>query len=278
MKEEHRRDVRIAEIQTRAADLVDHVQEEFGVSLPDAAAAGTATIPENLDEKEARLEVADLRRSIRSLGAVNELALETYEEEKERLEFLTKQQEDLEKAEETLLETIKEINTTASERFMETFELIRGNFQRIFNSLFGSDAGADLVLEDPNDPLETAIDINARPRGKRPCGISQLSGGEKTLTAIALLFGIYLVKPSPFCILDEVDAPLDDANVERFMGLIREFATDIQFILVTHNKRTMEAADRLYGITMQETGVSRLVGVKFDEAVEIVDHASREAA
>jgi len=278
MKEEHRRDVRIAEIQTRAADLVDHVQEEFGVSLPDAAAAGTATIPENIDEKEARLEVADLRRSIRSLGAVNELALETYEEEKERLEFLTKQQEDLEKAEETLLETIKEINTTASERFMETFELIRGNFQRIFNSLFGSDAGADLVLEDPNDPLETEIDINARPRGKRPCGISQLSGGEKTLTAIALLFGIYLVKPSPFCILDEVDAPLDDANVERFMGLIREFATDIQFILVTHNKRTMEAADRLYGITMQETGVSRLVGVKFDEAVEIVDHASREAA
>ena len=277
MKEKHRRDVRIAEIQTRAADLVDHIQQEFGVSLPDAT-AGSATIPEGLDEKEARLEVADLRRSIRALGAVNELALESYEEEKERLEFLTKQQEDLEKAEETLLETIKEINTTASERFMETFELIRTNFQRIFNSLFGSNAGADLVLEDSNDPLETAIDIKARPRGKRPCGIAQLSGGEKTLTAIALLFGIYLVKPSPFCILDEVDAPLDDSNVERFMGLIREFAADIQFILVTHNKRTMEAADRLYGITMQETGVSRLVGVKFDEAVEIVDHASREAA
>ena len=278
MKEEHRREVRIAEIQTRAADLVEHIHEEFGVRLPEAGAAGAMEMPENLDEREARAEVADLRKSVRSLGAVNELALQTYEEEKERLEFLTEQQVDLEKAEETLLETIKEINTTASERFMETFEHIRANFQRIFNSLFGSEAGADLVLSDPDDPLESAIEITARPRGKRPCGIAQLSGGEKTLTAIALLFGIYLVKPSPFCILDEVDAPLDDANVERFMGLIREFSTETQFILVTHNKRTMEGADRLYGITMQETGVSRLVGVKFDEAVEIVDHASREAA
>ncbi len=276
-KEEHQRDVRIAEIQTRAADLVEHIQEEFGVDLPRAASGGV-DITLDVDEKDARRQITDLRKSIRSLGAVNELALETYEEERERLDFLIQQQEDLENAEEKLMETIAEINTTASDRFMETFELIRTNFQRIFGTLFGSDAGADLILADTNDPLETAIDITARPRGKRPCGIAQLSGGEKTLTAIALLFGIYLVKPSPFCILDEVDAPLDDANVERFMHLIREFSTDTQFILVTHNKRTMEAADRLYGITMQETGVSRLVGVKFDEAVAIVDHAPREAA
>ncbi len=278
MKEEHQRDVRIAEIQTRSNDLVEHIQQEFGVFLPDAVAVGTIEIPDDLDEKDARAEVGDLRRSIRNLGAVNELALEAYDEEKARLDFLSKQQDDLETAEEKLLETIEEINTTASHRFMETFEEIRANFQRIFNNLFGSDAGADLELADPNDPLEGAIEISARPRGKRPTGISQLSGGEKTLTAIALLFGIYLVKPSPFCILDEVDAPLDDANVERFMRLIREFSKNTQFILVTHNKRTMESADRLYGITMQETGVSRLVGVKFDEAARMVDHAPREAA
>ncbi|MEX0601136.1 MAG: AAA family ATPase, partial [Rhodothermales bacterium] len=158
-------------------------------------------------------------------------------------------------------------------------EKIRANFQRIFVDLFGVEAAADLELEDPEDPLETAIEIMARPRGKRPSTISQLSGGEKTLTAIALLFGIYLVKPSPFCILDEVDAPLDDANVERFMRLIRQFSANTQFILVTHNKLTMEAADRLYGITMQEQGVSRLVGVKFDEAIEMTEQpAPREAA
>src|SRR5690606_14630627 len=236
-------------------------------------------IPDDFDERSARSRVGELRQSLRSLGGVNELALEAYEEEKERLDFLMQQQEDLERAERTLLETIREINTTASERFLETFELIRSNFQRIFTDLFGAEAAADLELEDPNDPLESAIEIKARPRGKRPSTISQLSGGEKTLTAIALLFGIYLVKPSPFCILDEVDAPLDGANVERFMRLIRQFAADAQFILVTHNKLTMQAADRLYGITMQEQGVSRLVGVRFDEAVRIVDRqASREAA
>ncbi|MEX1055359.1 MAG: chromosome segregation protein SMC, partial [Rhodothermales bacterium] len=254
LREENQRAVRIAEVQTRAEDLVEHIRQEFSVFLPDAIAAGEILIPEDLDERAARAEVAEMRSEVRSLGAVNELALETYEEEKERLEFLTKQRADLELAEEKLLETIREINTTASKRFFETFEEIRINFQRLFVDLFGNEAAADLVLENPDDPLETAIEINARPRGKRPSTISQLSGGEKTLTAIALLFGIYLVKPSPFCILDEVDAPLDDANVERFMRLIREFSRETQFILVTHNKRTMEGADRLYGITMQEQG------------------------
>lgn len=279
LREENLRNVRLAEVQTRSADLVEHIQEEFSIDLPVAVEQQSIPIPDDFDERSARSRVGELRQSLRSLGGVNELALEAYEEEKERLDFLMQQQEDLERAERTLLETIREINTTASERFLETFELIRSNFQRIFTDLFGAEAAADLELEDPNDPLESAIEIKARPRGKRPSTISQLSGGEKTLTAIALLFGIYLVKPSPFCILDEVDAPLDDANVERFMRLIRQFAADTQFILVTHNKLTMQAADRLYGITMQEQGVSRLVGVRFDEAVRIVDRqASREAA
>jgi chromosome segregation protein len=221
-----------------------------------------------LSEAEAREKVHDLRDRIRSMGPVNALALDEYETEKERFDFLSTQLIDLEKAEVTLLETIQEINTTAAARFDETFQAIRTNFAELFRDLFGGEATADVVLVDESDPLESAIEVFARPRGKRPSVLAQLSGGEKTLTAIALLFAIYLVKPSPFCILDEVDAPLDDANITRFMHLIRKFAESTQFILVTHNKRTMEAADRMYGVTMQEQGVSSLVGVRFEESLE----------
>lgn len=263
---ENQRAVRLAEVQTRRNDLEADLREHEGISLAD----DTIEVAPDFDERAARAEVHELRQQIRALGAVNELALEAYEEENTRYEFLLTQQKDLEEAEGKLLEAIDEINTTASQRFAETYAAIEANFKRIFEHLFGTDAAAHLEMLRPDDPLETPIEIHARPKGKRPSSISQLSGGEKTLTAIALLFAIYLVKPSPFCILDEVDAPLDDANVERFMRLIREFSVDTQFILVTHNKRTMEAADRLYGITMQEQGVSRLVGVKFDEAAELV--------
>ena len=265
IREENQRAVRMAETQTRLNDLIINIREDFDVYLPDVI----VDLAEEFDEAVTREEVQTLRKKIGTLGPVNELALETYEEEKERYEFLSIQREDLKNAESKLQETIYEINTTASERFFETFESIHTNFQRIFTDLFGDQASAFLTLTDPNDPLESPIEIHAKPQGKRPNSISQLSGGEKALTAIALLFAIYLVKPSPFCILDEVDAPLDDANVGRFMGLIRRFAEDTQFILVTHNKRSMEDADRLYGITMQEQGISRLVGVKFEEAVEL---------
>ena len=259
------RAVRLAEVQTRLADLLTNAQQDLGLDLAEA----DVHFEEDFDAGVARAEMEELRQEIRSIGSVNALALEEYEEEQERLDFLTTQQQDLEQAETTLLNTIDEINTTASERFGETYEAVRANFSRIFHDLFDGDATADLQLADPDDPLESAIEIVARPRGKRPSGIAQLSGGEKTLTAIALLFAIYLVKPSPFCILDEVDAPLDDANVDRFMRLIRAFTESTQFILVTHNKRTMELADRLYGITMQEEGVSKLVGVQFGEALEM---------
>jgi chromosome segregation protein len=211
------------------------------------------------------------------MGPINELALEEYAHEQERFDFLSQQLADLTEAERTLLTTIDEINTTASTRFMATFEAIRGNFSALFADLFGNETSAEVILEDPTDPLESAIEVMARPRGKRPSVLAQLSGGEKTLTAIALLFAIYLVKPSPFCILDEVDAPLDDANIGRFMQIIRKFSTSTQFILVTHNKRTMEAADRMYGVTMQEQGVSNLVGVKFEDVRETADSAIPEA-
>jgi chromosome segregation protein len=266
LREENQLAIRETELTTRTEDLVAGIREDFEVDL-------TATrfeIPDGFVEATARTEASELRSKIRGLGPVNALALDSFEEERERLEFMRTQLRDLESAEATLLETITEINTTASERFRTTFEQIRTNFTGLFSRLFGEETTADIVLENPDDLLESAIEIMAKPRGKKPSVLAQLSGGEKTLTAIALLFAIYLVKPSPFCILDEVDAPLDDANVDRFMTLIRSFADTTQFILVTHNKRTMEAADRMYGITMQEQGVSRLVGVKFDEVLEAV--------
>ncbi len=254
-------EIRLTEIGTRMEAVVERVWDEYGVAL------GELDAPDpDFDTEAARAETPKLREQLRGIGAVNELALESYEEEKKRLDFLREQQADLEQAEASLRDTIKEINTTASARFDETFEAVRREFQRLFKELFGENATADIVLLG-DDPLDDAIEIRARPKGKKPSAITQLSGGEKTLTAIALLFAIYLVKPSPFCILDEVDAPLDDSNVERFMSLIRVFSESTQFILVTHNKLTMEAADRMYGVTMQEEGVSKLVGVRFDEVL-----------
>jgi len=162
----------------------------------------------------------------------------------------------------TLTKTIDEINHTAHQKFLETFELISENFKTTFQSLF--DGGeAELKLEAGVDPLEARIEIMAKPAGKKPQSIDLLSAGEKTLTAIALLFAIYLVKPSPFCILDEVDAPLDDNNTDNYVRMIRKFSSDTQFIVITHNKRTMESADTLYGVTMQEQGVSKVVAVRF---------------
>lgn len=237
------------------------IQTEYGVELE--LKHFDDSIPFNREEAEAK--VAALKAKLRSLGAVNELALEEFEEEKKRLEFLTSQRQDLLDAEKQLHDTIDEINTTAQEQFQKTFEQIRQNFISIFRELFNEGDEADLVLEEAEDKLEANIEIIAKPKGKRPQAITLLSGGEKTLTATALLFAIYLVKPSPFCILDEVDAPLDDANIDRFVKLINKFSHDTQFIIVTHNKRTMEACRMLYGVTMEEEGISKLVAVKFDD-------------
>ncbi|NNF03533.1 MAG: AAA family ATPase, partial [Rhodothermales bacterium] len=265
MKEENRLAVQAASIETRLNDLIADIEEDFEIDLT----TYETDVPEDFSRDEAREEIRELRGRIKRLGPVNELALDSFEEEKQRLDFMREQLDDLEKAEKTLVSTIDEINTTASRRFNETFAAIQEHFSKLFADLFGEDAKATVELADPDDPLESAIEIFAKPRGKKPSVLAQLSGGEKTLTAIALLFAIYLVKPSPFCILDEVDAPLDDANINRFMNLIRSFAESTQFILVTHNKKTMEAADRMYGITMQEQGVSKLVGVSFEDESDL---------
>ncbi len=215
------------------------------------------------DPAASRTLIDELRRKIKQLGPVNMEAFSEYHAEKERLDTLVKQRQDLLEAEGQLMQTIETINHTAQKQFMEVFDKIKQNFISIFTSLFES-SEANLELAKDEDPLEANIEILARPTGKKIQHIALLSGGEKTLTAIALLFAIYLVKPSPFCILDEVDAPLDDTNIDKFTKILRDFSKDTQFIVVTHNKRTMEAAQNIFGITMQEAGVSKVVSVKFN--------------
>ncbi len=217
---------------------------------------------EGWDPEEASKRLAESRERFRGLGVVNLLALEEYSKKKERYTFLVQQRLDLTSARTQLLEAIEKINVTASELFRDTFSKVQGHFRDIFKTLFeGGDCELRMVGE---DPLECEIEIAAKPRGKHLQSISLMSGGERALTAIALLFAIYLVKPSPFCLLDEVDAPLDDANVERFLRMLDRFSDKTQFVVITHNKKTMESARCLYGVTMQELGVSKLVSVRFD--------------
>ena len=255
----HDTDIRLAQVSTEASGLKQRVMGEHGVNLD--AYAPAEDVEQSLEEMEADLE--RLRAKVAKLGAVNLLAVEDYKRCRERLEFLTTQRTDLVQARESLLEAIEKINVTASSLFVETFEKVRENFKKTFSTLFkGGEAEISLIGD---DPLEADVDIHARPGGKKFQSLKLLSGGERALTAISLLFAVYLVKPSPFCILDEVDAPLDDVNVEKFVSMIREFSSRTQFIVVTHNKSTMAAANRLYGITMAEPGTSKLVSVSFDE-------------
>jgi chromosome segregation protein len=216
---------------------------------------------EHLDEEQLKRKVEDLRKRIDRMGAINPMAMESYQEMKDRFDFVETQRADLMESKMALLQTIKEMEDFAKTAFLEAFEAVRINFIRVFRSLFAEEDTADLVLTDPNEPLESKIEIIAKPKGKRPLTINQLSGGEKTLTATSLLFALYLLKPAPFCIFDEVDAPLDDTNTDKFNQIIKNFSKDSQFIIVTHNKRTMAMTDVMYGITMREVGVSMVVPV-----------------
>jgi chromosome segregation protein len=258
--EQYDADVRLNEVKIRMESHVRRATEELDIEVPQQPVRPETE--ESLDD--IRQQVQELRRRLTSMGNVNFLALEEHDRENERLQFLTQQLADLTESERTLNVTIAEINETARQKFTSTFEQIRQNFSTLFKMLFSEDDEADLQMieSEDGDPLECTIDITAKPRGKRPHSIEMLSGGEKTLTAIALLFGIYLVKPSPFCILDEVDAPLDDANIDRYLKIIRKFAENTQFMMITHNKKTMEAADTLYGVTMEEPAVSKVVSVQ----------------
>ena len=216
--------------------------------------------------------VNELRQRVESMGPVNLDAINEFEELEQRHNFLETQHGDLVKSKEELLQVIAKINETTKTMFSETFVQVRNNFRQNFKELFGQGSQADLVLQDENDPLETGIDIIAKPPGKKLQTISLLSGGERSMTAVALLFSIYMVKPSPFCVLDELDAPLDETNIGRFLTMLDKFIENSQFIVVTHNKRTMSRADVIYGVTMQEFGVSKPVGVRMtNEKVSLED-------
>lgn len=256
----HATELSLQQAQIEFKRILEKVEEQYPEvdlgNVPDSW-----KLPEDFDELIEKEKARKLSNRLQNLGNVNFLALEEYEKEHERLEFLKGQLLDLSQAEESLQATMDEINQTAQQRFNETFELIRGHFKDLFATLFSGRGEAEIHLG-AGDPLECSIEITAKPPGKRPQSIELLSAGEKTLTAIALLFAIYLVKPSPFCILDEVDAPLDDANIDRYLQLIKSFSQKTQFLMITHNKKTMEAADTLYGVTQEEEGVSKVVSVR----------------
>ncbi len=251
---------RLNELKLQLAGMKERLSVEFKVELDDILdQPRTSETPvEELQSNSDRM-----RKRLENIGEVNPTAIEAYTEMKKRYEFILEQKNDLVSAKESLLQTIQEVEATANQQFLDTFNKVRENFQKVFKALFTEEDTADMILVDPTNLAETGIDIVAKPKGKRPSSITQLSGGEKTLTATALLFAIYLIKPAPFCILDEVDAPLDDANVGKFTQMIKKFSDNSQFIIVTHNKQTMSCVDVIYGVTMQEPGVSKLVPVDF---------------
>ncbi len=251
---------KLNDLKLQLAGMKERLSVEFRVDLEQIL--GEARLSETaLEELQATAE--RMKKRLENLGEVNPTAIEAFTEMKKRYDFIVEQKTDLVTAKDSLLKTIEEVEATANQKFLDTFEQVRMHFQKVFKTLFTEDDQCDLVLEDPNNVAESGIDVVAKPKGKRPSSLTQLSGGERTLTATALLFAIYLIKPAPFCILDEVDAPLDDANVGKFTNMIRQFSENSQFIIVTHNKMTMSTVDVIYGVTMQEPGVSKLVTVDF---------------
>ena len=251
---------KLNELKLHLAGMKERLHVEFRVNLDDILDEERTS---NVSSEELQAKSDRMKKRLENIGEINPTAIEAFTEMKKRFDFIGEQKNDLVTAKESLMQTIQEVETTANQKFLDTFNQVRENFQKVFKALFTEDDTADMVLINPDDLAETGIDIMAKPKGKRPTSITQLSGGEKTLTATALLFAIYLIKPAPFCILDEVDAPLDDANVGKFTQMIRQFSKESQFIIVTHNKMTMASVDVIYGVTMQEPGVSKLVPVDF---------------
>jgi chromosome segregation protein len=280
-------DVELAQKNMSVQNLRERIQQKYHVNLDDVrsecititfADEGAAKVhvmtPEEMaaagastDWNTVAQQIEALQKRLDEIGPVNLVAIEEYEETEQRYQFLTKQNDDLVQARVQLLEVINRINVQTRQMFTETFEKIRDNFRLMFTEVFGG-GKADLILSDLNDVLESGIEILARPPGKQLQSISLLSGGEQTMTAVALLFSIYQVRPSPFCVLDELDAPLDESNINRFVRILQRFIANSQFIVITHNKRTIGMADVLYGVTMEERGISKIVSVKFHKGGE----------
>nr|MBS0037717.1 chromosome segregation protein SMC [Saprospiraceae bacterium] len=251
------------EVEWSVRAITERLSVEFNLEVKPDQSLSLSEEEREHPREELEKKVDRLKNRLSSFGDVNPLALEAFDEMKLRYEEIHSQKRDIEEARDSLQKTIEEIETTAKERFLEAFEKVRFNFIHVFRSLFTEDDNCDLVLSNREDPLESEVEIIAKPKGKRPQSIAQLSGGEKTLTAISLLFALYLLKPAPFCIFDEVDAPLDDSNIEKFNRIIKQFSEESQFIIVTHNKQTMTHLDVIYGVYMEETGVSGVSAVDF---------------
>ncbi len=255
---------KLNESRLQLSSAKERLSVEFEIDLEEIMQSENVQISP-FTEEYLREEVKKAKERLEKIGQINPMAMEAYHEIKQRYDFIISQKEDLLQAKNSLIQTITEIDTVARQNFVEAFQKIRTNFIEVFRSLFTEEDTCDLVLSDPDNPLEADIDIIAKPKGKRPLTINQLSGGEKTLTAVSLLFAIYLLRPAPFCIFDEVDAPLDDANIDKFNNIIKRFADRSQFIIVTHNKRTMATTDVIYGVTMLEQGVSTVIPVDLRE-------------
>ncbi len=256
---------KLNEVRIEMSALHERLSVEFGIDAEKLKEEVENDDTLVMSREELQEKVDHLKQQLEKMGPINPMAMEAYDEIKDRHVFITTQKEDLVKAKESLMTTIEEIDLVARETFLTAFEKIKENFVKVFQSLFSEGDQCDLKLADPDNPLDSPIDIIAKPKGKKPISITQLSGGEKTLTATSLLFAIYLLKPAPFCIFDEVDAPLDDANIDKFNKIIRDFSKESQFIVVTHNKRTMASTNIIYGITMVEQGVSKVVPVDLGE-------------
>jgi chromosome segregation protein len=273
-QEKYQLEVKKTQLNMNMETLISKMRERYGISI-----SGIEDAQESEDdwtedaEEELKIRIDELRERMEKMGSVNLTAVDEYERQKERYDLLIAQKEDLEKAKDSLYNIIHRINRESRERLRETFESVNKSFQDLFKRLFGG-GHAELVMIGDEDVLESGIDIAARPPGKKPQSISMLSSGERSLTAIAILFALFRIKPSPLCVLDEVDAALDDANVGRFTDMVKEFSQNTQFVIITHNKRTMEMADVLYGVTMEESGVSKVVSLRMKEDGEVSRIAS----
>ncbi|MFB3897944.1 MAG: hypothetical protein ACE14V_16765 [bacterium] len=254
-------EVKVAQIQMQIDNLHRHIWESYQTDLKSIPVPELPEPQQALDNAGRQMRIEELRGKMQRLGPVSPGSVEEYEELKQRFEFLSQQEKDLADAKEQLIATITHINRTTKDLFTEAFAKVQANFHEVFRQVFRG-GQAQLALVDADNINESGIEIMVTPPGKKLQAITLLSGGEKALSAIALLFAIYRLKPSPFCVLDEIDAPLDDVNIGRFTDLIKELTSQSQYIVITHNKRSMEAADVLYGVTMEEPGVSKVIAVK----------------
>ena len=266
-EEKGKAEVEITESRMRRQNQIDHIYNEYGLSADELVAHADPAWENNeqppVPEIEAR--VAQLTADIQALGPVNLVAIEEYKELEERYTFLKAQEQDLLKSKEQILELITMINKKSGEMFQTTFEQANANFETMFTKLFNGGQAKLVLLDNVEDPLECGIDIIARPPGKRPQSVTLLSGGERTMTAVSLLFAIFMIKPAPFCMLDELDAALDDSNIGRFVQALKDFLTHSQFLIITHNQHTIAGSDIVYGVTQQEKGISKIVSMRLKE-------------